>query len=433
MGLVRPIDPSQRLRRRDHRRRPGRPRRGGVRGIRGTLGARARLPRLRRPGGRVGAHRELHGLPDRHLRHGADGARLQPGAEVRGRDGDPRRGRPPGVSPEWRRARFQLDLANGEQVRRAPSSSRAAPVPPPRRRESRRVRGRDVHYWASPLEARLCAGQRSRWSAPATPRDRLSSFSRARRKGLVIVRGAEPRRDHVALPGRPHRVAPERRGVLTSEVTALEGSGGIWRPSELADARRAETARPLRHLFLFIGADPNTAWLRLRRRARREGLRPHRRRRRPRAGRSRPAARASSRSATCALARSSASPPPWAKARRSWQRSTPFSHGAERPLHADYDVDARGAASQVTPSARGCEECLKLRSQWVHLRLCRTCGHVGCCDSSPHRHATKHFHATGHPVIEGYDPPEGWAWCLWTSWCSISATNDAATRAHTAV
>ncbi len=65
----------------------------------------------------------------------------------------------------------------------------------------------------------------------------------------------------------------------------------------------------------------------------------------------------------------------------------------------------------VTPSALGCEECLKLNSPWVHLRLCRTCGHVGCCDSSPHRHATKHFHATGHPVIEGYDPPEGWGWC----------------------
>jgi len=50
-------------------------------------------------------------------------------------------------------------------------------------------------------------------------------------------------------------------------------------------------------------------------------------------------------------------------------------------------------------------------SIWVHLRLCRTCGHVGCCDDSPNRHATKHFHATGHPIIEGYDPPEGWGWC----------------------
>jgi hypothetical protein len=80
----------------------------------------------------------------------------------------------------------------------------------------------------------------------------------------------------------------------------------------------------------------------------------------------------------------------------------------ERPMptcvHADQVRD-------VTPSARGCEECLKIGSPWVHLRLCRTCGHVGCCDDSPNRHATKHFHATAHPVIEGYDPPEGWGWC----------------------
>ena len=67
--------------------------------------------------------------------------------------------------------------------------------------------------------------------------------------------------------------------------------------------------------------------------------------------------------------------------------------------------------TDVTPSALGCEECLKVHSRWVHLRLCRICGHVGCCDQSPHRHATKHFHKTGHPIIEGYDPPEGWAWC----------------------
>ena len=66
----------------------------------------------------------------------------------------------------------------------------------------------------------------------------------------------------------------------------------------------------------------------------------------------------------------------------------------------------------VTPSALGCEECLKTGDEWVHLRLCRICGHVGCCDDSPNRHATKHFHATAHPVIEGYDPPEGWGWCF---------------------
>ena len=69
------------------------------------------------------------------------------------------------------------------------------------------------------------------------------------------------------------------------------------------------------------------------------------------------------------------------------------------------------AIRDVTPSARGCEECLKIGSEWLHLRLCRICGHVGCCDDSPNRHATKHFHATRHPIIEGYDPPEGWGWC----------------------
>jgi len=70
------------------------------------------------------------------------------------------------------------------------------------------------------------------------------------------------------------------------------------------------------------------------------------------------------------------------------------------------------AIHTVVPSALGCEECLKTGDQWVHLRLCRTCGHVGCCDDSPNRHATKHFRATQHPIIEGYDPPEGWGWCF---------------------
>ena len=65
----------------------------------------------------------------------------------------------------------------------------------------------------------------------------------------------------------------------------------------------------------------------------------------------------------------------------------------------------------VTPSALGCEECLKTGSWWVHLLICRSCGHVGCCDQSPGKHATKHFQASGHPIIEGYDPPEGWGWC----------------------
>jgi uncharacterized UBP type Zn finger protein len=59
----------------------------------------------------------------------------------------------------------------------------------------------------------------------------------------------------------------------------------------------------------------------------------------------------------------------------------------------------------------GCEECLKTGSWWVHLRLCLTCGHVGCCDQSPNKHATKHFHATEHPIIKSFEPGEDWGWC----------------------
>jgi uncharacterized UBP type Zn finger protein len=59
----------------------------------------------------------------------------------------------------------------------------------------------------------------------------------------------------------------------------------------------------------------------------------------------------------------------------------------------------------------GCEECLKTGSRWVHLRLCLTCGHVGCCDSSPNRHATKHYHSSHHPVMASFEPGERWAWC----------------------
>jgi uncharacterized UBP type Zn finger protein len=65
----------------------------------------------------------------------------------------------------------------------------------------------------------------------------------------------------------------------------------------------------------------------------------------------------------------------------------------------------------VTPSADGCEECLQIGSEWVHLRLCLICGHVGCCDSSPNRHATKHFRATGHPLVRSQEPGENWIWC----------------------
>lgn len=72
-------------------------------------------------------------------------------------------------------------------------------------------------------------------------------------------------------------------------------------------------------------------------------------------------------------------------------------------LHLAKDAKAR------TPD--GCEECLKAGDEWVHLRLCLECGHVGCCDSSKNKHATKHFHQTNHPVVRSFQPGENWRWC----------------------
>jgi hypothetical protein len=64
------------------------------------------------------------------------------------------------------------------------------------------------------------------------------------------------------------------------------------------------------------------------------------------------------------------------------------------------------------PGSPGCEDCeAEGRRDWLHLRACQSCGHIGCCDSSPGLHATRHFHAVAHPVIRSYEPGEGWFWC----------------------
>ncbi len=66
---------------------------------------------------------------------------------------------------------------------------------------------------------------------------------------------------------------------------------------------------------------------------------------------------------------------------------------------------------EVPGGVEGCEECLKTGGWWVHLRLCLSCGHVGCCDNSPSKHATRHFRSSHDPVIQSYEPGEDWAWC----------------------
>lgn len=68
---------------------------------------------------------------------------------------------------------------------------------------------------------------------------------------------------------------------------------------------------------------------------------------------------------------------------------------------------------EVTPSANGCEERLRTGDSWMHLRICLSCGHVGCCDSSPNRHATAHWHSNSeHPIVRSFEPGENWWWCF---------------------
>ena len=72
--------------------------------------------------------------------------------------------------------------------------------------------------------------------------------------------------------------------------------------------------------------------------------------------------------------------------------------------HHDQIQDVKG-------NTAGCEECMQTWDTWVHLRLCMTCGHVGCCDNSKNKHASKHFQETGHPIIRSFQPGEKWLWC----------------------
>jgi uncharacterized UBP type Zn finger protein len=74
--------------------------------------------------------------------------------------------------------------------------------------------------------------------------------------------------------------------------------------------------------------------------------------------------------------------------------------------------DLKPVPSAHASYAKGCEECVKMGSGWVHLRECLVCGHVGCCDSSPNTHATKHFHKTGHAVMRSVEPGDAWGWCF---------------------
>jgi uncharacterized UBP type Zn finger protein len=76
------------------------------------------------------------------------------------------------------------------------------------------------------------------------------------------------------------------------------------------------------------------------------------------------------------------------------------------------EYDSQGWVEPAPSSTGGCQDCAELGDEvWSHLRMCLTCGHVACCDSSPHRHATAHGKETGHPVMRSFEPGENWRWC----------------------
>ena len=67
--------------------------------------------------------------------------------------------------------------------------------------------------------------------------------------------------------------------------------------------------------------------------------------------------------------------------------------------------------TELPDEVEGCEDCLRTGGRWVHLRMCQACGHIGCCDSSPNRHASAHFEESGHPIVRSAEPNEEWSWC----------------------
>ena len=69
------------------------------------------------------------------------------------------------------------------------------------------------------------------------------------------------------------------------------------------------------------------------------------------------------------------------------------------------------AVTRLPSRIAGCEECLEIGSRWVHLRMCTSCGKIGCCDSSPNRHASRHAGEADHPIARSAEPGEEWSWC----------------------
>ena len=90
------------------------------------------------------------------------------------------------------------------------------------------------------------------------------------------------------------------------------------------------------------------------------------------------------------------------------------------------EIRVPGAPERVA----GCEECLAIGGRWVHLRMCQTCGRIGCCDSSPKRHASRHAQAAAHPVLCSVEPGEDWSWCAIDEVAFVLDARDHGARDH---
>src|SRR5438270_12631698 len=94
-----------------------------------------------------------------------------------------------------------------------------------------------------------------------------------------------------------------------------------------------------------------------------------------------------------------------------WRRTTFAQDDIEGELTMATNCKHLDQVKISTTTTHVCEDCVKTGDRWVHLRMCMICGHVGCCDSSKNKHATKHFHHSSHPVMRSVEPGEDWIWC----------------------
>ena len=372
--------------------------------------------------GRQRADRELFRLPDRHFRPGADGPRLHPGAEIRRRNDDPGAGEGARLRARRRRAWRSRSKGDGRIQARSVVVASGARYRRPAIADLARFEGRGVWYWASPIEARLCAGEEIILVGGGNSAGQAAVFlsGHAARVRMMVRAGGLAESMSRYLIDRIE-AAPNIELMTRTEIVALAGRAHAQVWSACAGAiTRAAPRRKRRSATSFSSSAP------IRRRAgsrvaasrsTRPGFVDHRRRRGPRSPleTSIPGVFAVGDVRSGSVKRVGGAIGEGAQVvqahpRLSRRFAKPRSLAIEGAAMAKTCTHLHGIRD-VTPSALGLRGMPAHGRAWFHLRVCRTCGHVGCCDQSPGQHATKHFHATQHPIIEGYDPPEGWGWC----------------------